>query len=100
MLEENIKVYDQTMEEKNHEKAEIESELKKILEESDTLIQLFKEIDEEKHREKELEEEFKLKKEVLILTICCQLITHFIKVMGNSREKKKGSSKMHSKLLG
>jgi len=27
-------------------------------------MQLFKEIDEEKHREKELEEEFKLKKEV------------------------------------
>jgi len=42
-------------------------ELANLREEANTLMQLFKEIDEEKHREKELEEEFKLKKEVSLL---------------------------------
>lgn len=66
MLEENIKTYDLTMEEKHHEKSEIENELNKLREEADTLIQLFKEIDAERKREEELEQEFKLKKEVRI----------------------------------
>ncbi|EGR29595.1 laminin a family protein, putative [Ichthyophthirius multifiliis] len=62
-LEDNIKQYDVTMEELHKIKKDLEDELSKIKEESESLKEDLAKVDDEKSREKELYEEFKLKKE-------------------------------------
>ncbi|KAL4491985.1 hypothetical protein ABPG72_008406 [Tetrahymena utriculariae] len=100
-LADNIESYDALMKDQHQKKQEIEEELAKIIEEVDTLKQLFMEIDEEKQRERELEEEFRLKKEQWEIQErrkkeAARCILHFLmarKEKSKKKKKKKGKKK-------